>query len=56
MFAFLHFKMLYGDLAFLMEIYLVYLCNTDRGKQLGVGRLISISAMAIKHMATSIYR
>ena len=45
-----------GFLAFLVAIHLVYLYNTDRGKQLGVGRLISISAMAIKHMATSIYR
>lgn len=56
MVAFLRFKMLYGDLAFLMEIYLVYLYNTDRGNQLGVGKLTSISAMVIKHMATSIYR
>ena len=43
-------------LAFLMEIYLVYLYNTDRGKQLGVGKLTSISAMANKKKATSIYR
>ena len=45
-----------GILHFLMGIYLVYLYNTDRGNQLGVGKLTSISAMAIKHMATSIYR
>ena len=45
-----------GILLFLMGIYLVYLYNTDRGNQLGVGKLTSISAMAIKHMATSMYR
>ena len=45
-----------GFLFFLVEIHLVYLYNTGKGKQLGVGKLTSISAMAIKHMATSIYR
>ena len=45
-----------GIWLFLVEIYLVYLYNTGREKQLGVGKLTSISAMAIKHMATSIYR
>ena len=45
-----------GFLTFVVEIHLVYLYNTGKGKQLGVGKLTSISAMAIKHMATSIYR
>ena len=45
-----------GFLFFLVEIHLVYLYNTGKGKQLGVGKLTSISAMAIRHMATSIYR
>ena len=49
-------KMLYGIFIFSCGNTFVYLYNTGKGKQLGVGKLTSISAMAIKHMATSIYR
>lgn len=56
MLVFLRFKMLYGIWLFLVEIYLVYLYNTGRGKQLGVGKLTSISTMVNKTKATSICR
>ena len=45
-----------GIWLFLVEIYLVYLYNTGRGKQLGVGKLTSISTMVNKTKATSICR